>query len=127
MDKGGEKKMSLDVTESEYDEGWQEVGRDYDEEDNYEDFDTFEFEEVGDEIKGEIAGITEGNYEDSEGYIIEINDSPVEKARLVWASAKQLLGDLQKLDVGDPVKITYEGESETKTGRMMKNFTVETK
>ena len=128
-DEGGEIKMGLDVMENDMseqgsldDDRWTEVssgeGKDYD------DFDRFTFDEVGDELSGKIAGITEGDYEDSDGYIIEIDE---DTGRIVWTSAVQLKSKLGKLDVGDPVKIIYDGESETDTGRLMKNFTVKTK
>ncbi len=122
--------MGLDVVENDMseqqsidgDDEWMEVGSG--DSKDYDDFERFTFDEVGDEITGKIAGITEGNYEDSDGYIIEIDE---DTGRIVWTSAVQLKSKLGKLDVGDLVKIIYDGESETDTGRLMKNFTVKTK
>lgn len=118
--------MSLKVDEVKHeqksveDDDWIEAGNNFDENDEYEDFDTYKFKEVGDELVGILRGSFEGEW-NNKGYIIEIDEN---RGRLVWASSAQLKQALPQVPIDAKVKIVFEGETKTDKPNPMKNFRV---
>lgn len=107
---------------------YREIGEhDEGEIEDFEDFGSFKFENEGDVIEGKVVGITDSDYNTSDGdmiygYIIKIDDGV---GRIVWASASHLRTKMKEIDVGDEVRITFDGTAKTDKGFDLKLFTVE--
>lgn len=105
--------------------GWKEIGPETDGDmEEYDDFGSMRFEKPGDSFSGIVKGMTKSDYDDDVyGYIVEESEN---KARIVWAGPVILAQKMQDVDIGDEVKVTYEGEIEhDKYPNNIKDFSVE--
>lgn len=97
----------------------EEVKTSSDRESEYEDFERYSFDKVGDRIQGQIVDSFDTEYE-NKGYIIEINE---ETGRVIYPNA-QLNDKLEKVEEGTEIMIVFTRTVDTGKPNPMKYYRV---